>query len=303
MRPLHGSRRARRQAGRLLLCLVASPLSAQVALETDPATPRRGTLIRLRVTPTTDGLLTGLGGAIAGEPLHFRSDDGVTWQSLAGVPFAGGDSLAITLVLERPEQSDTIRTAIAVVTGDYPVERLSVAPRMAEPDSASRVRIAREAARAKRVSQAAHETPQLWLEPFLLPIQSRITSGYGTGREFNGKVTSRHFGTDFNGQVGDLVYAPNAGRVSLVANFYLAGRVIYLDHGEGLVSAYFHLSRARVKTGDEVTRGQVIGEVGQSGRVTGPHLHWVVRYGTTTVDPMSLIELLGSEAAGVGSQE
>jgi murein DD-endopeptidase MepM/ murein hydrolase activator NlpD len=196
-------------------------------------------------------------------------------------------------VLVKAEESDTVRTSIAVVPGDYPVEHLRVSPRMAEPDSAARLRIARESARAGRVSRAAHDTPRFWQEPFVLPINSRITSRYGTGREFNGKVTSRHFGTDFNGRTGDPVYAPNAGRVVLVANFYLAGKVIYLDHGAGLVSAYFHLSRALVKTGEQVERGQLIGRVGQSGRVTGPHLHWVVRYGTTTVDPMSLVELLG----------
>jgi biotin carboxyl carrier protein len=280
-------------AGWLLAGLCGSQLAAQVAVETEPATPRRGTLIRLKVTPTIDGLVSDVGGEIAGEPLHFSTTDGVIWQSLAGIPFSGTDSLPVTLVLMAAGQLDTVRTTIAVVPGDYPVEQLRVAPRMAEPDSAARARIARETARARRVSRAAHDTPRLWQEPFRRPIGSRITSRYGTGREFNGKVTSRHFGTDFNGRTGDSVYAPNAGRVVLVANFYLAGKVLYLDHGEGLISAYFHLSRALVKTGDQVERGQLIGRVGQSGRVTGPHLHWVVRYGTTTVDPMSLVELLG----------
>ena len=78
-----------------------------------------------------------------------------------------------------------------------------------------------------------------------------------------------------------------------MADFYLAGKVVYLDHGEGLISAYFHLSKALVRTGDTVERGQVIGSVGQSGRVTGPHLHWVMRYGGVTVDPMSVLALLG----------
>jgi murein DD-endopeptidase MepM/ murein hydrolase activator NlpD len=79
----------------------------------------------------------------------------------------------------------------------------------------------------------------------------------------------------------------------MVADFYLAGRVVYLDHGEGLVSAYFHLSSTTVAQGDTVERGQIIGAVGKSGRVTGPHLHWVVRYGTVTVDPVSMLNLVG----------
>lgn len=242
-------------------------------------------------------------GEVAGEPLHFRSEDGATWISLAGIPVTGDDSLEITLVLVRGEHRDTVRSSIGVVPGEYPVEHLRVAPRMAEPDSAARVRIARETRRARRVSRAAHDTPRLWEEPFLLPISARITSSYGTGREFNGKLQSRHLGTDFNGRTGDPVYAANVGRVVLVSNFYLAGKVIYLDHGEGLVSAYFHLSRSLVRVGQEVPRGHLIGEVGQSGRVTGPHLHWVVRYGTTTVDPMSLVALLGGNPASVNSEQ
>jgi murein DD-endopeptidase MepM/ murein hydrolase activator NlpD len=79
--------------------------------------------------------------------------------------------------------------------------------------------------------------------------------------------------------------------VALVANFYLAGRAIYIDHGAGLVTAYFHLSRADVRQGQRVVAGQLIGAVGRSGRVTGPHLHWVARYGAISVDPMSLLEL------------
>jgi murein DD-endopeptidase MepM/ murein hydrolase activator NlpD len=243
-------------------------------------------------------LVTELTGEVAEEPLHLASlDGGVTWTGLAPVPVEGGDSLAITLVLLHSGLSDTVRTAIAVAQPDYPSERLTVAPRMAEPDSAARVRIARDIARARSVSRSAHGTARLWDGPFQLPRRSRITSAFGTGREYNGKVTSRHLGTDFNGVVGDPIVATNRGRVALVANFYLAGRVIYLDHGEGLISAYFHLSRALVKTGDVVEKGQLIGRVGRSGRVTGPHLHWVMRYGGVTVDPMSVLELLGRDSA------
>jgi hypothetical protein len=280
----------------LMLATRATPTGAQVTLETEPATPVRGTLVRLRVTPANGVPIDGVEGEVAAEPLHFgRSDEGV-WSSLVGIPISGGDSVAVTLILRCGDQRDTVRRGIGVMPGDYPVEELAVAPRLAEPDSAARVRIARETARARRVSRAAHDTPRLWREPFQRPANTRITSHFGAGRTFNGRIRSRHLGTDFNGLPGDPVHATNAGRVVLVATFYLAGRVVYLDHGEGLVSAYFHLSRSRVKTGDEVSRGQVIGEVGQSGRVTGPHLHWVMRYGTTTVDPMSVVGLLGEDA-------
>jgi murein DD-endopeptidase MepM/ murein hydrolase activator NlpD len=278
----------------LVTVIAAAPVSAQVALETEPAGPLRGALIRLRVTPTIDAVVDSVEGEVAGEPLHFRPAGGLAWTSFAGIPISGGDSVPVTLVLVHGGARDTVRASFAAQKGDYGIDRLQVPPRMAEPDSAARRRIARETARARAVSRAAHGTPRLWTEPFLRPAETRITSPFGTGREFNGKVLSRHLGTDFEGRVGDPVRATNRGRVVLVANFYLAGRVLYLDHGEGIVSAYFHLSKALVNTGDQVEPGQVIGAVGRSGRVTGPHLHFVMRYGGTTVDPISVLDLLGS---------
>ena len=123
------------------------------------------------------------------------------------------------------------------------------------------------------------------------PRAGRITSGFGNGREFNGQVQSRHLGTDLDGAVGEPVLAAADGVVALVDEFYLGGNVIYLDHGGGLSTGYLHLSEALVATGDTVRAGQRIGSVGATGRVTGPHLHWIVRYGSVTVDPMSVFGL------------
>jgi len=276
-----------------LLASLPAGAMAQVAIETEPAAVTRGHLARIHVTPTVADLVTAVDGTIAGEPLHLWSSDAVTWSGLAAVPIDGPDSVAVTLVLHRSERVDTVRTIISTVAPVVTMERLSVAPKMAQPDSVARARVAREIARARAVSRASHATPRMWQEPMRLPRTSRITSTFGTGREFNGKVMSRHLGTDLAGAVGDPVLAPTDGRVALVADFYLAGKVVYLDHGEGLVSAYFHLSRADVVEGQTVHAGDLIGEVGQSGRVTGPHLHWVMRYGNVSVDPMSAVALLG----------
>jgi murein DD-endopeptidase MepM/ murein hydrolase activator NlpD len=87
------------------------------------------------------------------------------------------------------------------------------------------------------------------------------------------------------------VRAANRGVVALVDNFFLAGNVIYIDHGAGVVTAYFHLSKTLVAVGDTVKRGQEIGLVGNTGRVTGPHLHWAARYGAITVNPLDLVAL------------
>src|SRR5690606_763408 len=107
----------------------------------------------------------------------------------------------------------------------------------------------------------------------------------------NGRVTSRHMGTDYAGAVGAPVHAANRGVVRLVESFFLGGNVVYLDHGGGLVTAYLHLSEHAVAVGDTVEQGDVIGKVGATGRVTGPHLHWITRYGSITVDPASVLRM------------
>ena len=96
---------------------------------------------------------------------------------------------------------------------------------------------------------------------------------------------------DFRGAVGAPIRAANRGVVALVDRFFLGGRVVYIDHGAGVVTGYLHLSRFLVAAGDTVERGQTIGLVGATGRVTGPHLHWTARYGAITVNPMDLLTL------------
>lgn len=142
---------------------------------------------------------------------------------------------------------------------------------------------------AAEVSAASHQTPRLWTPGLVMPREARVTSGFGDGRIFNGQVSSRHTGLDLDGDPGDIVVAPTRGVVALAEQFELAGNNVYINHGAGLVTAYFHLSEQLVAAGDTVEAGQPIGRVGATGRVTGPHLHWVVRYGHTSVDPRSLL--------------
>jgi murein DD-endopeptidase MepM/ murein hydrolase activator NlpD len=264
-----------------------------VEWSTAPAPATRASVVWLYVRPAAgpaDSALT-LDGAAAGEPLHFeRLDDG-RYRSLLGIPLEGGDTLSVTLRRSTGAVTDTLTVRLPVVHPTYANERLTVAPRYAAPDSAARARIDAELAQSRAISRKAHDTPRLWSGKFVRPRPTRITSVFGTGREFNGSVTSRHLGTDFAGKVGAPVRAAGRAVVALVARFYLAGNAVYLDHGGGLVTGYFHLSRVLVADGDTIAAGQVIGAVGQSGRATGPHLHWIARYGGITVDPTSLFAL------------
>jgi murein DD-endopeptidase MepM/ murein hydrolase activator NlpD len=261
---------------------------------TDPVRPREGALFRVRVAGAPAN--AELGGTAAGEPLHFTRVAGAH-EALAGAPLDADSLLAVTVSCAVAGRADSLGISVALTAADYPVERLRVAPRFsAPPDSALAARQRREAALAAEVSRRAHETPRLWTEPFRRPRASRVTSAFGRGREFNGTVTSRHLGTDYAGAVGAPVYAANRGVVRLVDAFFLGGNVVYVDHGAGLVTAYLHLSAQDVAVGDTVRRGAVLGRVGATGRVTGPHLHWIARYGTVTVDPASLLRI--TTAAG-----
>jgi len=267
------------------------------AVSWEPSAPRQGALFRVRVSGVAKG--TTLLGLVAGEALHFSPVAGTTsLESFAAVPIDATDSLGIQVFCHSGELADTLRARLAATRGEYPVERLTVAPTFGRPpDSALAARMKREADRATAVAVASHETPRLWTKPFLHPRDARITSGFGRGREFNGTVTSRHMGTDFAGATGEPVHAANRGVVRIVGRFYLGGNVIYIDHGAGLTSAYLHLSRQLVAEGDTVERGEVIGKVGATGRVTGPHLHFIVRYGRVTVDPLSLFAVAGDSAS------
>jgi murein DD-endopeptidase MepM/ murein hydrolase activator NlpD len=255
----------------------------------EPARPRKGALFRVRVERAPAG--AELRGEAAGEPLHFVAIAGAH-EAFAAAPIDADSPLRVMIVCAVAGRVDSLGASVALPAADYPLERLRVAPRFsAPPDSALAARLKREAELAAEVSRRSHDTPRLWTAPFQRPRASRVTSTFGRGREFNGTVTSRHMGTDYAGAVGAPVYAANRGVVRLVDTFFLGGNVIYIDHGAGLVTAYLHLSEQAVSVGDTVRRGAAIGKIGATGRATGPHLHWITRYGAVTVDPATVLAM------------
>jgi murein DD-endopeptidase MepM/ murein hydrolase activator NlpD len=129
-----------------------------------------------------------------------------------------------------------------------------------------------------------------WRGSFVWPRKDEICSTFGARRMFNDKLKSRHFGVDIDGKTGDPVLAIGAGRVVMVSDRYYAGGTVVIDHGLRLFSLYFHLSEFQVEVGDMVEKGQLIGKVGRSGRVTGPHLHLGIRVEGLSFDPLSLLE-------------
>lgn len=285
----------------LIIPLVATGLFAQSpTLTASPSRPAPGSLVRLALTAddAPGDSVVAITGRMSGEPLHFRRGDDGTWRALGPVSVDAVDSVAARVAVERRSGAiDSILVHVTLparpkTTGRARPRQLAVNPRFTRPmDAETQARIARENERAREVGRSAHATPPMWRGPFINPRPSAITSRFGSGRMFNGAVSSRHLGVDFSGAVGTAVRAANRGVVALVDEFFLAGNVVYIDHGAGVVTGYFHLSRALVALGDTVEKGQQIGLVGATGRVTGPHLHWNARYGAVTVNPLDLVAL------------
>ncbi|HEX4602151.1 MAG TPA: M23 family metallopeptidase [Gemmatimonadales bacterium] len=256
-----------------------------------PVRPLQGSLVVVAVRPPAGDSVVAVTGDLAGEPLHFEPV-AVEWHAVGAVPLDASDSVLGRVIIARAGgATDTMVAVLRVTRRSAPRERLRVAPELVQaPDSlAERIRLERELVDDLR--RRSHDTPRLWREPFMRPRPSAVKSVFGVSRRFNGVVRSRHFGVDFAGRPGAPVRAANRGIVVFEGDLYYSGRTLFIDHGAGLVTGYFHLSQALVAPSDTVARGQVIGHVGSSGRVTGPHLHWFAAYGAITVDPFSLVTL------------
>ena len=278
----------------VLLALSSAELRAQEPrLSIAPARPLPGALVTLTLSGLGAGdSVVAIAGTMAGEPLHFLASRGVR-RAIGAVPVDASKPVQATVVVARASgRSDTLHASVTPPPLPPPKEQLQVSARFGRPlDSATAARVEREGERALAVGRRSHDSPPRWRAPFLRPRASAISSGFGTGRTFNGQVTSRHLGVDFRGASGAPIRAANRGVVVLVDTFFLGGRVVYLDHGGGVTTGYLHLSKPLVAVGDTVRRGQTIGLVGATGRVTGPHLHWTARYGALTVNPLDLLKL------------
>lgn len=173
--------------------------------------------------------------------------------------------------------------------GVYEKEILQVAQSKVTPPKEVLKRIQSELAEARAV-YATYTNEALFRGKFILPLNSVITSRFGTARVFNGTLMSYHSGTDFRAAVGTAVVAANDGIVRLAKDRYYAGGSIIIDHGYKIFTQYYHLSELKVKVGQRVKKGDVIALSGDSGRVTGAHLHFGVIAGGTQVDPLDFIE-------------
>lgn len=189
---------------------------------------------------------------------------------------------------ESPETTNYY--PVEVLKKDYGVRVLKLPRSKVELSDAALKRARREAAEVKALWNAECRTP-LWNDGFILPVVNPLVGSFGKRSIINQRKRHPHSGVDIRGKIGDAVRAMHSGEVVLVADHFFTGKSVYLDHGGCIFSMYFHLDDILVEKGRKVEKGQIIGTVGATGRVTGPHLHWGVRVNNARVNPLSLVEL------------
>lgn len=209
------------------------------------------------------------------------------WLAVVGIPL----NAKLGKHILYNESAQAVASFI-VVNKDYPAQHITLKEtpknkRLINPNPLDLTRINKE---QKTLSNAlATWTEQTVQLDFILPAQGRLSSPFGLKRFFNKQARKPHSGLDIAAAKGTPIVAPAAGTVIDVGDYFFNGNTLLLDHGQGLISGYFHLNKTFMTIGDKVTQGQVIAEVGATGRVTGPHLHWNVYLNKTKVDPAFLI--------------
>lgn len=195
----------------------------------------------------------------------------------------------VTATVQQDGRMLTLRGRVAIEAKAYPTQALTLPPKMVTPPQAELARIAQEQEETRRIKDLA-SLRQFWSLPLARPVPGAIESVYGAARVLNGQARNPHRGLDFDAQAGEPVRACATGTVVLVAEQYYAGKCVFVDHGNGVVSMYFHLSEVGVRQGYRVDRGEALGKVGSTGRATGPHLHFAVSAQGRLVDPGPLLE-------------
>lgn len=286
------------------VCAAAKAAAQPVAVTVEPAKLVNGSPCVIRVRPTAP--LKSLSGNFLGKKIYFDFDlAGREWFALAGVDYDAKPGL-YALALEgitSDGQHRSFSQNVAVAKGYYRTTTLTVSRKYIELDAETLKRIQQE--RELKAAVFGSVSPaRLWAGSFVAPVKTVMSAEYGSQRTYNGVRQSVHQGLDFRAGTGTPVAAVNGGRVVLARELFFEGNCVVIDHGQGLMTIYMHLSEFKVNEGDRVERGQLIGLSGGTGRVTGPHLHLAVRWQGLYLDPATLLKLelpAAKEAEPVGA--
>lgn len=255
-----------------------------------------GEVILLLLRTSSD--LQAVHGTAFGDRLSFSQVAEGDWQALIGIDLnvPPGEHSVELRIAGATERESTFEDILIIRSKQFATRRLQVSEKYVNPPPEILNRIRNEARQTSAIL-AAVEPRKLWDGPFTVPVSGKPTSSFGRRSILNGQPRSPHSGTDFRAASGTPIRAPNSGRIALISNRYFSGNTIILDHGQGLYSLFAHLSAVSVSPGEMVDRGDLLGQVGSTGRVTGPHLHWSVRLSENRVDPLALVQVLQTSSA------
>ena len=271
-----------RRLAALLALLASFAAAAAPSLELVPARVKPGDPV-LVVVRGVEGLPEGTVGSR--KATFYRHGDRA--EALVGLPVEEEPGILQVRVTAGALKLDA---PLEVIPPEFPERKLTVASKFVKIPPSARARIKADQA----AFQKAWDTPfraRAFDDNFEKPRDSVITAHFGDRRTLNAKKTTTHYGLDLDGSTGDEIRAANDGRVVMVRDCYTSGNTVLVDHGAGLITAYFHMSKFLVKPGQEVRRGDLLGLVGKTGRVTGPHLHFGAHVASLWVNPQALLAL------------
>ena len=284
----------------VLASLLATPLAArqgawQVRVRDGAIQP--GDVLRVEVTPPATA--SSIAGTWQARAVPFVAE-GPVWTALIGIDVDAAPGTEVLRLTSVPMHgvAASFDASITIVPKAVRTRRLRVNPKFVNPPRAMLPRIGRETA-LLNAAFSESSPDRLWRDGAVRPVEGVAVSGFGVLSVLNGQPRGPHNGLDLAAGTGTPVHAPTPGVVVFAREFYYSGNTVILDHGQGLFSTMAHLSVIDVKEQQRVAQGELLGKVGATGRVTGPHLHWAVRLHGARVDPLSLLQALATASRRV----
>jgi murein DD-endopeptidase MepM/ murein hydrolase activator NlpD len=247
----------------------------------EPATPAPGDLFVVTVKNSRGPLE----GKFNGKKIYFNPSK-ETLKAIVAVDYFTEPG---KYDLEISSNGSDFKQMVEVIKKEYEVQQLTLPRHMVELSAKDEARAERDQRKMEAIWPI--ETSRSWMGDFINPLKGEIITPFGVRRIINKIPKSPHSGVDVRGHKGDKIIAPNNATVALIDKQFFAGKALVLNHGQGIYTMFFHLSKILVKLGQSVKKGDVIALVGATGRATGPHLHWGVRVQGARVNPLELVHL------------
>lgn len=283
--------------GMALLVIFSSCPAFAVNFEVpDKVSQGRGFLVKIQDTAPFSGKIIWRQKEIPFTAKEMTG--GYTAHVLLGMPIDAKNKEFVTLSVNDKK----ITKEITPLPVKWVTHKLTVAPKYVEPPKEVLDRLQKERTVTKKILATISPNPT-WQLPFTRPVKGTISGSFAARRVFNDKPRSPHLGTDMRGAIGTDILAMADGVVLLAKEHYYSGNAVWIDHGQGVISMYGHMSEFAVKTGDTVRQGQKIGKVGATGRVTGPHLHLSLYIQGVAVDAVPFFRTSPLEIIGGPTKE